>query len=89
MTAEEIEALQEKILRLCHAAGRFGMPDERILRGLQKADFDIDQAELDRQLRYLLSKSWITAVAKELRPDLRRWETTADGDEYLMRQGLI
>jgi hypothetical protein len=89
MTAEDIELLQEKMLLLCHAAGRFGLPDARILRTLQKDSYAIDQPTLDRHLRYLLSKNWITAVAKELRPDLRRWETTAAGDEYLMRQGLL
>ena len=60
----------------------------RILRALNKASYPIDQAELDRQLRYLTSKGWITEVEKGLRPDLRRWESTAEGDEYLMTKGL-
>lgn len=89
MTADDIELLQEKILMLCHAAGRFGLPDARLLRALVKDGYALDQAALDRHLRYLLSKTWISPVEKELRPDLRRWETTAAGDEYLMKQGLI
>lgn len=89
MTAEDIELMQEKILQLCHAAGRFGVPDEKILRALNKTGYAIDETILDRHLRYLKGKAWIVEVEKQLRPDLRRWETTAAGDEYLMNQGLI
>lgn len=89
MTAEDKEMMQEKILQLCNAAGKFGIPDDRILRTLNKAGYAIDQAELDRQLRYLKSKGFIAEAGKVLRPDLRRWETTAAGDEYLMQQGLV
>lgn len=89
MTAEDIEMMQEKILQLCNAAGKFGVPDARILRALNKATYPIDQDELDKQLRYLKSKGWIVEVKKELRPDRRQWESTAAGDEYLMSQGLI
>lgn len=89
MTPEDIEMLQEKIVQLCHAAGKFGIPDERIQRTLIKTGYGIDGEALDAQLRYLKSKGWIVELEKQLRPDLRRWETTAAGDEYLMRQGLI
>lgn len=89
MTSDDKEMMQEKILQLCNAAGKFGVPDDRILRALNRAGYPIDQAELDRQLRYLKSKEWIVEVEKQLRPDLRKWETTAAGDEYLMKQGLI
>lgn len=89
MTAEDIELMQEKIVLLCHFAGVFGLPEDRLLRGLGKAGYEIDQATLERQLRYLESKGWLTTVEKDLRPDLRRWVTRAPGDEYLMRQKLI
>ncbi len=89
MTPEDQELLQEKLTMLCHFAGVFGLPEDRLLRGLAKGGFEIDGAELQRQLRYLESKGWITTVDKELRPDLRRWVTRAPGDEFLMRQGLI
>jgi hypothetical protein len=89
MTAEDVELMQEKILQLCNAAGKFGVPDARILRALQKATYAINAYELDRQLRYLKSKGWIAEVERELRPDLRHWESTAAGDEYLMKQNLI
>lgn len=89
MTPEDTELLQEKILQLCHAAGRFGMPEERIKRALIKAGYGVDLETLEKQLRYLRSKGWIEETTKELRPDLRRWQTTAAGDEYLMKHGLI
>jgi hypothetical protein len=89
MTPEDIELLQEKIVQLCHAAGRLGLPEERIMRGLIKAAYGVDKDTLERNLRYLKSKGWIEEVDKDLRPDLRRWQTTAAGDEYLMKQGLI
>ena len=98
MTPEDAEQMQEKILRLCHAAGKFGIPDTRILNALKQQAFEIQtpeeersekSAELDRQLRYLKSKGFIVEAGKQLRPDLRRWETTAAGDEYLMEKGFI
>lgn len=98
MTPEDSEMLQEKILRLCHAAGKFGLPESRMLHTLASLYPDLQtpqelrddkSAELDRQLRYLKSKGFITEVGKALRPDQRRWETTADGDEYLMEKGFI
>jgi len=89
MTAEDNELLQEKIVRLCHAAGSLGLPEDRIKRALIKDGYGVDDATLDRNLKYLKSKDWIEEVTKDLRPDLRRWKSTATGDEYLMRQGLI
>lgn len=89
MTPEDIELMQEQIVQLCHAAGQYGLPEERIKRALIKFGYGIDQEALEKQLRYLKSKGWIEEVARELRPDLRRWQTTAAGDEYLMHQRLI
>lgn len=98
MTAEDIKMLQEKILRLCNAAAKFGLPESRMLRTLASLYPDLQtsqevrddkSAELERQLRYLKAKGWITEVRGELRPDLRAWETTAAGDEYLMERGFI
>jgi hypothetical protein len=98
MTAEDNEDLQQKIVELCHAAGKFGVPEERIVRALENTTYlpkggDDQRAKnsdtLARNLRYLKSKGWIEEVQKDLRPDLRRWQSTAAGDEYLMTQGLI
>jgi hypothetical protein len=91
MKAEEMLDLQKKILLLCHGAGKFGLPEDRIFRMVRGAGgFDrLTEDELERQLRYLKSKSWIAEVPGQLRPDLRRWESTAAGDEYLMTQGEI
>jgi hypothetical protein len=98
MTAEDYASLQEKILRLCNAAGKFGLPEARLLRALAALFPEIQtaaemredkSAELERQLRYLKSKGWIAEKEKGLRPDLRAWETTAAGDEYLMEKGFI
>ena len=83
---------------LCHAAGKFGVPEERIARALENTTYlpkgdekqrAQNRATLERNLRYLKSKGWIEEVEKDLRPDLRRWQTTAAGDEYLMKQGII
>lgn len=99
MTPEDVQTLQEKILRLCHAAGRLGLPEDRMRHALEdtgylkreliREGYGVDNETLERQLRYLASKGWIEEVRKELRPDLRRWQTTAAGDEFLMKQGFI
>ncbi|HWM26589.1 MAG TPA: hypothetical protein VNP98_17360 [Chthoniobacterales bacterium] len=89
MTPEDIELLQEKMVRLCNAAGRIGLSEDRIKRALIRDGYGVDKETLDRQLRYLKSKGWIEEVEKDLRPDLRRWQTTAAGDEFLMKAGLI
>jgi DNA-binding PadR family transcriptional regulator len=89
MTPADIELMQEKIVRLCNAAGRFGLTEDRMLRYLADDEYRISADELDRQLRYLKSKGWIEEVEKDLRPDRRRWQTTAAGDEFLMKRGLL
>jgi Fic family protein len=89
MTAEDIELLQTKIVELCHAAGRLGLPEERIKRALIQAGYGVDKDTLERHLRYLKSKEWIEEVEKRLRPDLVRWQSTSKGDEHLMLEGLI
>lgn len=89
MTPEDIELLQTKIVELCHASGRYGLPEERIKRALIQSGYGVDHDTLERQLRYLKSKEWIEEVEKHLRPDLRRWQSTAKGDEHLMLEGLI
>jgi Fic family protein len=89
MTPEDIELLQTKIVEICHKAGRLGIPEETLKRGLIQAGYGVDNATLERNLRYLKSKQWIEEVPKPLRPDLRRWQSTAKGDEHLMLQGLI
>lgn len=89
MTPEDIELLQEKIVRLCHAAGRLGLPEERIKRALIQDGYGVDKDTLEQHLRYLKDKGWIKEVPKDLRPDLLRWESTAAGDEFLMKRGLI
>lgn len=89
MTPEDIELMQEKIVLLCNAAGRFGLPEDRIKRTLLASGYGIDAEALEKQLAYLESKGFIMLAEKDLRPDRRRWRTTYQGDEYLMRQGLI
>lgn len=98
MTPEDKEMMQEKILRLVNAAGKFGLPESRLLHTLASLYPDLqtppekqnDQSvELERQLRHLKSQGFIVEVAKALRPDQRRWETTAAGDVYLMEKGFI
>ena len=90
MTAQEKEDLQEKILRLCNAAGRVGIREDRMLRDCQRYGFDsLLPSELAGEILIVEKAGLVTTAEKELRPDLRRWMTTADGDRWLMKEGLI
>lgn len=99
MTPEESKELQEKILEICHAAGRLGIPGKRMQHALENATYlkralieeghGTDNAHLDRALKFLESEGLIESEREELRPDLLRWKTTSDGDKYLMKIGRI
>src|SRR4051812_20290294 len=100
MTAEDQRELQIKILEICHASGRFGMPEDRIQRKLEDAGYlkrelireghGVDNATLERQLKYLEGDHLIELKAEDaLRPDIRRWVSTSQGDKLLMKEGLI
>lgn len=90
MTPAEKEELQEKIIALGNAASRLGIGEDRILRACQRFGFErLSLVELQAELNHLEKAGLMTTVEKELRPDLLRWKSTADGDRWLMRQGLI
>jgi hypothetical protein len=99
MNAEDSKELQEKILQLCHASGRIGIPEKRMQHTLENTGYlkrelireghGVDDAHLERALKFLKSEGLLEAEEETLRPDLRRWKTTAAGDKYLMRIGSI
>lgn len=99
MTPEDSKELQEKILEICHASGRLGMPEKRMQHALENASYlkralieeghGVDNAHLDRALKFLQSEGLIESRPEELRPDLLRWITTSAGDKYLMKIGRI
>lgn len=89
MNAEDIRELQDKIIELCHAAGTFGIPEERLKRTLLRSGYGVDNDALARQLKFLKGEKLVEAQEDGLRPDLRRWFSTSEGDKHLMRAGLI
>ncbi|GEM_PF-3227096 len=90
MNAETLELLREKILMQCRAASSRGITIETILRGLQIAGYVVDQEQLERELRHLVSAGLIQPIAgASLTPALRRYGTTAAGDHELERRGLL
>jgi hypothetical protein len=99
ISAEDAKLLQEKILELCHATGRFGMPEAKMQRTLEDTQYlkrelireghGVDNEHLNRALKFLESEGLIEVEKERLRPDLRRWKTTSAGDKYLMEKGLI
>jgi hypothetical protein len=90
MTPAEKEEIQEKLLAMGNAASRLGLSEERLLRGVQRYGFpEVTLVELRAELHHLEKAGLMTTVEKALRPDLLRWKSTADGDRWLMMQGLI
>lgn len=90
MTPKDKEALQELLIRQCNAASRLGFPEDRLLRDAQRYGFPaLTLAELQAELLHLEKADLLKTTEKTLRPDLRQWVTTASGDAWLMKQGLI
>ncbi len=90
LTPKEKEEIQEKIVLLCNAASRIGIPEERLLRDLHRYGFErLTLPEFDAEMYHLEKKALIATVDKTLRKDLRRWVTTSEGDEFLIQHGLI
>lgn len=90
MDAEQARELQIKIIELCHASAELGMDEERIKRALIRHAYGVDDETLRRMLKYLQGEK-LLAVKEEdrLRPDIRRWVSTSEGDKLLMKEGLI
>ena len=90
LTPAQKEAIQERLLLLANASGRRGLPQERLLHEIRSYGFPALSAEaLDAELHHLEKADLLAPVEKTLRPDLRRWTTTASGDRWLMENGLI
>lgn len=89
MDAEQLRELQVKIVELCHAAGEFGLPEDRIKRALLRNAYGVDNEALGKQLKYLKGEGHLDFNVDALRPDLRRWISTSQGDQLLMTEGLI
>ncbi|MFA7302072.1 MAG: hypothetical protein WC069_07205 [Candidatus Shapirobacteria bacterium] len=86
----EKELLQERLLVLCNAGGHFGVPEERLLFVARQFGFDtLSAAQLTTELIHLEKLGLISTLQKTLRPDRRRWSTTAAGDRHLMEHGLL
>lgn len=89
MTPEFTIDLRQKILQLCHASGEYGMPRERLYRNCRNAGgfSALTEEGFQEQIEFLEGKLWIKRVENEM--EELRWETTAAGDQYLRKQGLI
>lgn len=90
LTPDEKESLQIQLLRLCNASSRFGLPESRLLQDCQRFGFDdLSKKEFDAEILHLEKAGLLATVGKVIRPDLRRWTTTAQGDYQLMEKGYI
>lgn len=90
LTPEEKEKLQEVLLRLCSAASRFGLPLNRLLLDCEHFAFDgLTKEEIEVELIVLEKEGLLSLVGKVLRPDQRRWTTTAAGNRWLMEHGHL
>jgi hypothetical protein len=87
---EQARELQIKIIQLLHAAGEFGLPRDRIKRALIRNAYGVDDSNLERNLKFLRDEKLIAPTKEdELRPDIRRWVSTSEGDKLLMKEGLL
>jgi hypothetical protein len=90
MRIEAERELQIKILQLLHAAGEFGLPADRIKRALIRNAYGVDDATLERHLKFLRGEQLIAPTEEDqLRADIRRWVSTSKGDKLLQKEGLI
>jgi hypothetical protein len=90
LKVEQARELQIKILQLLHAAGAFGLPRDRIKRALIRNAYGVDDKTLERNLKFLCDEKLIAPTNEdELRPDIRRWVSTSNGDKLLMKEGLL
>lgn len=89
MTAADREMLRENILMQCHAASRRGTPFSMIVEKAKYDGYNVNDDEVDAEIRYLEGKNFIREVSKELSPENRRYLCTADGTDYLHNEGLV
>jgi len=88
MTPELRELLRQRILSLLEAASNLGLRENVIALQLNAAGFETTPLAVANEIFYLADKGFVTATAKQISPELKRWRITAEGRDYLASEGL-
>lgn len=85
MTSEQRELLRVGLLRLVDAAdAERGITESYLLESINlMGSVRLTLAEMRDELAYLKDKQFITAAARQLSPENRRWVKTASGRDFL------
>lgn len=83
----QIEIIRLSLLRYIKAGGQF-VGAGYLLSFLQQEGFhSLGHDELVAQLQYLVDRKLIAEVEKLISPENKRWRITADGMDFIAKQG--
>lgn len=88
LNAQTRELLRNNILIQYEASGRVGCPLPTIYLGVRIAGFKLDDEDIAEEVSYLLDKGLLASVEKTLSPENVRYRITAEGRDYLAKEGL-
>jgi hypothetical protein len=88
MTTTERELFRNTLLIQLEFASKMGLPIATLVNGAKIAGFPIDSKDAEKELDYLVDKTFAEETTRAVSPENKRWRITASGRDYLATQGL-
>lgn len=88
MVAAIREQLRVRLLTLLDAASSLGLTVDSLAMRVHLDGIEARATDVERELQYLADKAFAVRMAKSISPELGRWRITAEGRDYLAREGF-
>ena len=89
MTPEQKKLFRDALLAALVTAAPLSLPAATLKGAARAAGFRTDDAELARELDYLVKSGLAIETAAKLSAGARRWSSTAAAVEYAESEGLV
>lgn len=89
MNAQQLQLIRNAILLQLEQVSPLALTEGFLRNGVNVQGFTATEAELSKQTKYLEGKGFIEQKRGEISAGLVKWHLTAQGLEYLEREGLL
>lgn len=89
MNAEQKEILRDALLAALVTMAPMSLPMATLQGTARAAGFKLDDAELAREIGYLVGKGMAEESAAKLSAGAKRWKSTAAAVDYCEEKGLV
>lgn len=88
MIASLREQLRLRLLLLLEATSSLGLTTDSLHLRVHMDGIDAKADDVERELQYLADKAFVIRLEKRISPEVGRWRITAEGRDYLAREGF-